>query len=710
MKKLILILAVLFGMIFLTSSVSAWFVGVGWDGGYLEVYRDGYWANSPDPYDYYYDNWYYYQEPYRYNYGGDYYYYEPGWYNYDYSWYSNPYSYSYYNSNYYYYDNYWSYYPGWYNYPSIYGYYGGSNSLVGSSYQYPKLADCSEIELNVYDKSIRAGDMKEVTVWVNNYSIKNFQINSVSVYLDSFDLDKGRENYDSTVAAGKSGQITFEIEADNDAKSNTVNGNVKITGQFTDGTVCSGGDIDSEKFRISISGATKTTPAPATNAAPAFAYSTSTIVERSGEGGWVDVSPEREAMVEGVTFEELESGDYIRFVEEDNYIEGSCDGLGFVPLSINLQGGEGKTEYLYLRNYTYQNFYIDSVDVYDYSPSFASSPGPKDSMVYSDSRGKIGISIDAYSSYEDDYGTLYVKARGHFPSGKTCSLSPQKVDVYVNNNLEKLGCDAFNFSVPDVLRIESNGEIDLVIDNPSDKGATITLVADDLDLSSKSIYLGPESLLEKTIYVSNFSGERSFIFYNIDIEGCSFSQRVTVVKRPVADEEPTGEGVELLNVASKINIGDSAMVPVSIRNNLDEDMFVELKIIDLPDGFYARQIIEKMPAKSSKNFNLEVFSGDAEAGTYSGKLVVSAGNKAIIRNIEFNVVKSPESGESVEQEEGIVSAGMVSTALAILGGGTLIAGVIIIGLLIVLFIIGAVSGPSKRMKKNAKAPESPKKA
>lgn len=710
MKKLILILAVLVALVYVSSSVSAWFVNVGWDGGYIEVYRDGYWANSPDPYDYYYDNWYYYQEPYRYYYGGDYYYYEPGWYNYDYSWYSNPYSYSYYSSNYYYYDSYWNYYPGWYNYPSIYGYYGGYPSLVGSPYQYPKLADCSEIELNVYDKSITAGDVEEVTVWVNNGSIKNFQINSVSVYLDSFDLDKSREHYNSTVAAGKSGQITFELEADDDAKSDSVDASIKITGQFTDGTVCRSGDIDKEKFRISINGTTAAvSPTPTANDTGGFAYSTSTIIERNEEGGWVDVSPEGSAMVEGVTFEDLESGDYIRFAEEDNYIEGDCSGLGFEPLSINVHGEDSKTGHLYLRNYTTQNFYIDSVEVYDYSPSFASSAALSDSFIYSDSMGKIGISVDAFSSYVDGYGTAFVEVKGHFPSGKTCSLPVEEVDVYVTNNLERMGCDAFNLSVPDVLTIENSGEVNLVIDNPLDRGATINLIAEGLDLSTESIYIGPESLLEKTIYIENFSADKGWIFYNINNGDCSFPQKSTFIKKPV-QEESAGVGIELMSVASKINLRDSGMVPISIRNNLEEEMFVELKIIDLPDNFYARQIIDEMPGKSSKTFNLEVFSGDTETGTYSGKLVVSAGNETIIRIIEFNVVNQV-TGNEVEQEEGDeVSAGLTSTALAVLGGGTLIAGVIIIGLLMVLFIIGLLGGASKKRQKRIKAPEGRKKA
>lgn len=686
---------------------ASWAFGYWDDDFYIELYSDSHWHYEYYPYSYYYDGWYYYDYPYRVYSSGTYYYYEPGWYSYDSYWAVAPdIYYDYYPANYYYYGGYWYSYPKW---TYVYGptYYGGwyypcyyCSSGVGAPYSYPQLASCSEASLYANDISIVAGDVKEATVWINNNSKMNFEVKSVSVYIDSFDVSKRDLRYDSTVRAGRSGEITFDLVADEDAEDDTVYVTVKVSGQFTDSTYCSSSDIGEETFRVYLS---EVPQSEAPQQSDPGAVSSSSF-QSSQQQGWYEVQPEEPE----TELEEPEEPVEEPVVE----LQGNCNALGINTESITVDAGESEYGDFYILNYSGLDFYINSVTVEEYSPNFSASGVVKDSVVYSDSRARVGVRIDAFPTEEDEAGTAYITVKGYFSSGMECTLDQKAFTVYINSTDDPIDFSGFRLNVPNVVRINDYGYIEISVDNPIEREATIRIEGEDLEVSPTTIHILEMTLIERELYVSNLGGERGYIVYNIEMEGANFLQKYTRVEREVTEGEAVeeeGSRFELVSYESRVEIEDSANVDVVLRNDSSETIEVRLGIIGLPQQFYVRSIVDELRGNEEKSYSIEVMGNDLQPGTYTGYLDISFDGERITRKIELYVEGEEGAAiggeEAAEEEDGISAApgNFVSTAMLFLGNNAINFGLVLIALILIYLLYkGLTSSRQPREYRNNK--------
>lgn len=524
-------------LLFIANSASAgWAFGYYSDNWYVEAFYDGGWHATLEPYNYYYDGWYYFDAPYRYWYGGAYYDYEPGWYYGNRYWYNDPYDYYYHPPDYYYWNGYWSYYPGW---AGVYApvYYGpahgyGQGSYTGYDYKYPQEADCAEISASAADVSIAAGERTGLSVWVDNYSKRDFSIKSASIYIDGFDVRETGTSYGSKVAGGGSGEITARLEASANAGSGTIKGNVKISGEFTDGTYCSYSDIGVREFSIYVSGKESGKKAPAENSS--IGWSTSTAHYEASGNTWKDVGSgeyRQEDIPEG-----KQGGIPGGEGEQEMHYEytGNCSALGFGSGgSIRVEAGESSYEDFYIKNYSAVNFYIDGVSAEENSTAFDASGYRKDVLVPAGGMARAGIWVYASDAQEDDYGTATLAARGHFSSGISCEIESEPIYVYVKGKEGRLDFSAFEMEVPGNAEIAGEvGYFTITIDNPLGKGAEIAVEGRGVEVSPTSIYVPPETLMEKRIRVSGLEGgegAEGFVFFRAGMEGAEFAEKYTKV-------------------------------------------------------------------------------------------------------------------------------------------------------------------------------------
>ncbi len=704
-KELLILLA---SLIILPSLVNAsWGFDYWSDDFYIELYSDGYWHYEDYPHTYYYDSWYYFDYPYRVYYYDTYYYYDAGWYYYEPYWRYNPSDvayYDYYPDYYYYYGGHWYYEPSWisyygptyygtYYYPPLYAYGSGT----GYSYSYPQEAYCDEISIKTKNVSIGAGNEKEVAFWVNNNSNKDFKVKSVSIYIDSFDVRKKNLDYDEYIRAGRSGEITFDLKADADARNDSIDASMKVSGQFTDGTYCSYSGIGEKDFKIYLSGTTDSVPADSSSSESSynFSYSTARYEAREAEVGWYDVEPE-------TTSTTTTNGQLNNETLEETEPLGNCNGLGLVAENITVQGGESRYKDFYLKNYSNADFYIDSVSVTEYSPAFSAVGIRKDSVVYSESRARVGVKVSGFSGEIDRTGTAYIKVKGHFSSGKTCSLEEKSFYVYVKAN-KGVSLSSFDLAVPNRVNIDDYGFIEITIDNPTDEEATVKIYGQNIDISPSKITIPAKTYAERVIRVMNLSADKTYVYYSAEIAGQSLLDRFTIVEReseeeiPGEVEEGEEESIELVSYTSRVSMDDRTTIDILLRNESNESKEVRVRIVGLPDEFDSDPVFKQIAPSEEKQISLTVFSNEADSGTYAGILEIEIDGQKIEREILFEVereeaVSEGETEETKEDEEENMIEGFVSTAFVALGDNAINIGLVIMILILVYLLYKKLAG------------------
>ncbi|MFH1696896.1 MAG: hypothetical protein ABH854_03255 [Candidatus Diapherotrites archaeon] len=556
-------LLVAIAMLFIVSYASAgWAFGYYDDDWSVEVYHGGAWTAHYEPhYHYYHDGYYYYNNDFRVYYGGYYNYFDAGWYGsnrYWYKdntegygqryWYGENYGYHYtpyYAPNYYYYGGTWVNYgnPNWisyygYNYygsayysgAADYTYYGpvsgsafgsagyGYGDSTGYAYKYPQEGFCHDISLGANDVYITAGDDAEVTVNIKNSAYRNFDVESVSLHIDGFDVKQTSVKYDEEIKGYGSGSARFKIEARADAKTESINATVRVSGVFTDGTNCSPSDIGAAEFEIRVSGKSKRERDEGTD------YSYSTASYRGDSGNYWQESAG-----------EYVSEDYKEPKEESYKPGGNCSALGFEnktnPAGINVEAGEQVYDEIYLKNYSALRFYIDSVDVEEYSAAFSAGGHVKDSVVLPEDRARAGFWVNAHNSEAGNTGQIKVKVNGHFSDGLYCGIESNALPVYVKGGKQD-NYWAFKFDAPTKIELEEGGNayLKITIDNPTDEDAVVTLVGEDVVASPATINIPPHTLAERTIKVSNGGAEgKGYVFYKVYAGNVKVSEKFTKV-------------------------------------------------------------------------------------------------------------------------------------------------------------------------------------
>lgn len=710
----------IFGLLGLASaahaSTSTWYAQFQTDNFYIEVYNGNSWVSMNQPYTYYYDDWYFFEHPYRYDYGGTVYTFEPGWYNYEPYWYYSPYSYDYYPVDYYYYGG-WNYEPYWYHTPGYGSYYSGYypseypwyppygygpgysynygygygqgypyRVIPGADfgdfggYDYPQLAECGELDIKIDSLRVNPGNSEVSEITIKNRSGMNFEIKSVNIWIDSFDLDKEILKYTKTIKANKTGEIPFQISAEEDADYDSVRAVVKLTGQFADGTYCSVSDIGEREFSIMIgSGGSHNTYNYEPN--NDWAYSTSNQGNSnpaSGNQGWQEVEHYETAPQEDAEEAVLP----ISFSGPEN-----CYGLDLEAHNITVNSGSSNTTQFILRNYTSGDFYIDNVSAYDYSDDFYVSAAANHDFVFGESFAGIQVTAYGNNGVIDDYGTAHIEVQGHFDNGLACTIGPENFYVYVNGEVTDR-CELFNITVDNKVEINGAGVVRFAVDNPLENDVVINIEGQNVDIDLRQVVVAAETYAERIVYVSNLTSHTGWVVYTIDAGECNFLQKATVVKHFEGEAPPLPvEGsVEVVSYAYSSEIVDLLDLPLTLRNGSSAVKFADVSVVDLPNGFSAEALEVELLSGETKTVYLAIGVDENVAlGSYGAKLKIDVDGEVTIKDVVFEVV----SGEAAEEENTEENAGfesLLSTAFIVFGDNAISIGILLLAVILIYIL------------------------
>ena len=524
------------------------------DNFYFETYNESNYGYelTATPYQYSYNDWLYFDDSFRVHYYDTYYNYQSGWYNFSPSyWRYDPYAYSYYGNDYYFYNNAWNYYPGWtavygpiyygsYYYPSFTNYYSYPSYAqpvvvaptynVGAPFNYPQEAFCSQIYISASNVTLNAGESMDVEVRLSNNSPKDFKIESVDLYIDSFDVAYSNLRFDSSAPSGFAGIVRFSLDADEDAATDSAGVQIRVNGQFSDGTNCRGEQL-SDNFNVNVIRGNR--PSTATNFVEATTpnRSTSTIVPR----GWVDVPAQPTAQ----PVQQPEPS-------QPTHIEGTCNGLDIVEKNLSVNAGETLNTDVYIKNFTSEDFAIDYVTVKESEDFFAATANIVDGKIYSGDYGVMKLSIAADDFAKERTGSAILTVRGHLEgSGKTCTTAAS-ILVHVKGE-EAVFSGGFGLDVPQSIELNGNsGTFTIKAANTTNETAKVWFDSESMVISPAFITVPANSTVEKILSINAFSANDGRIFYRTELPGFSIPEKYSKVTR----KTPSVDGTAALSLVS----------------------------------------------------------------------------------------------------------------------------------------------------------------
>lgn len=534
-------------------------------------------VNTPYTYTTYVNStpYYYFDHPYRVYAYGNYDYFQPGWYSFatstlaiapdvivsnyavapdilTYGYYqfapSDYLYYSYIPQNYYYYGSSWNYYPSWvYTYgPSYYGNYfypPADNTLTGQTYQPAQEAYCSQINFTIGPLNVSEGSKTHGVLYVNNNSDKYLDVHDVSITTDSQDVEIANVKYENQILDGSISAVRFDAVATDNLSSQNVTATVTLSGTFRDGTYCNSGDI-SQDFTISVYGKTKKNDvadiyAASQTSAPQSMGSAAYFRENKyNDDEFANLSENSyDNLYNSNTSKQNTSGQTANFqsnveVAKTPYGKGqqvaqNCEGLFFDTENLSVKSGETKTSYFQVKNYADEDFFIDRLEVKDYSPDFTLEASNDSKTVFAGQSRSVKLKVNAGETKKTATGSGYINIKGHYGSGLECAKSSKPLFVTV------VGKDVSGQDV--ILTIASKAELKgnsgfvvFGLENNSDSAVRVEVSGKNVDVSDSQFTFNAKTKGERTIALNNLQGEGK-IYYKVVSEGAVIAEKITRV-------------------------------------------------------------------------------------------------------------------------------------------------------------------------------------
>lgn len=536
----------------------------------FQVYSGGNYTYAAMPYTYAYNGYYYFDYPFRVYDSGDYFYYNSGWYNFDPYWRTASNfcatCYSYYSPDYYYYGGYWNYAPGWVGSygPMYYGSYymaPGTATLTGQQYHPSQEATCSMATIESGSVTVSAGETVKATFYVNNYSRKYFDVADVTVKADDFGVRISNVKFDSTIANGSIGKVEFDVTADSDLATDTINANVEATGTFRDGTYCGTSEIEGD-FSINVAGKQKATTS--------FTYydnyggvqgSTSYKAAKGTQQEWAYVQPattyRQGTGNSGTGNSGMDSGynSGSNYAANNNYsgnsgsagqntkdvtatyygkaqfAEGSCGGLGIVQQNVSVASADSVTKYFAFKNFGSENFYIDGMEAVEYSPDYSMEVSRDSQKVYAGATDAIKVRVNGAETEQDSTGTAYITVNGHYASGLNCEVNSENFYVRVDGT-DRHNANDVRLGAPQSIGIEgTSGFIQFELDNPTNEQLKVRVYSGSVSVSPSEFTFNAKTLGTRVIAVNGVSSTEARVYIAVESEGSQFLTKYVKVSK-----------------------------------------------------------------------------------------------------------------------------------------------------------------------------------
>ena len=474
-------------------------------------------------------------------------------------------------------------------------------------------ADCSDINPIAYDVTMDESSQTTRTFKIENNTNVNFEVTDVYFTFSKTTVDDGSIDYDDYIYDGEDGTVEVTLNSASVSSQQSVTGYFYVTGKLGNKT-CSSSSIGKDTFYITVEN----------NGGSSNTGTSSDCDELSIHGFDFDVA-------EGTTNQKV-------FYIQNN----STKRFELLDVSVSSSG-------LTLRNAYYEQYAF---------------PGELADIVIE----TIAPNVTANNVYGN-----YIKVKGKFSDGKTCSfdnIERKNFDVTVLNNSQ--GGTAINscsiaIDTPSVVDITNYGKIPFSVTNNS-SNTLIIYVESALNVSPTIISLPSNSSISREINVS-LNEEYGEVRLRAESEGCS------VPVRTVSIHNIAIGNFESVTLTTRIERDENRVILVVEAQNPTDKVFVGTLSFDLDGQIVNDREFTIMPGKNIAEFELDA-------------------SKPINGTIQF-----ASNGKTIEKA---VNEGQAFGSLAglfLFGDVALGIGIILLIIIIAVIIVAAVMHSSNKEKK-----------
>jgi len=381
----------------------------------------------------------------------------------------------------------------------------------------------------------------------------------------------------------------------------------------------------------------------------------------------------------------------------------SCNTLGFEYDVIDVKSNESVTEHLYVKNSAGEDFFIDSVSVFENEEEFNAFGNIKDRKILENDRARVSVTVDAFEVKQDVVESIEVRVRGHFESGKSCSFERNFLVGVKGSGEETISTSSYDFSAPVQVEFEDSGFVMISLDNPTGQEIKITITTGDDAIVYPNTLTVPKNIFLQRVLAVNQATPNEFIYYTISSKGKMLEQKYTKIVFPVSEQVPVDpvfgeEGTILISsYSSKVMfVNGRADIPIVLQNTTNSVKEVVVGLSNPPQGFVFNPVVLAIGPDETKSFNLEILDNGIEDFPFNSILTVNFDGQTINREIVFEKTEVTIAEQEQELDQSGV-AGFISTGFLALQENALMLGLVF---LIVIILIVIISFLIKDQKSN----------
>ena len=475
------------------------------------------------------------------------------------------------------------------------------------------LADsCSLVVLGTNTISVNEGSSATTTFTVRNDNNGDFVISSLGVYFNNSLISSGSVQYNSTVPAHTTGNITVNVNSGYVTANTSVVGTLSVNGSINGYGTCYSTTIGLKDFNVNI-------------------------------------------------YETGSTGTYTSTT--------ACDDLDIQVRDFYVNENQETQQTFYIKNNGVLRFEVLEAKLTSNGVTLSDYYNEK--YAFSGELADIVVKAVAPNVTEDKTYSNTLQVRGMFSDGRTCAfnnIKDKNFSVLVKNKGAAFfsNCGNLKIDVPGTISADNAGVVPFTITTGTDKPATI-YVESELDVSPTIIVLPENTSISRTVsFITNVPS--AHMTFRPVIEGCSLASTDVVVRNTAQ-----GDLSSVTMTTSVVQDANASFAKIIVEiNNPTSKVFTGLLQVDAPAGWKAedRQFVI-VPGKSTAEIRLDRVANNAVAG--NGKVKFTADGKTITADFGPSAGENAFAGLF---GLGTVAGGLIALILIIIIAAILVVGIV----------------------------------
>ena len=376
----------------------------------------------------------------------------------------------------------------------------------------------------------------------------------------------------------------------------------------------------------------------------------------------------------------------------------SCNTLSFVYDVIDVESNKSVTEQLYIKNSAGEDFFIDSVTVFENEEEFNAFGNVLDRKINENDLARVSVTVDAFEVIEDVVESIEVRVRGHFESGKSCSFEREFLVGVKGIGVPIVTSSSYDFSAPSQVEFVDSGFVTILLDNLTDQDIKITITSGDDAIVYPNVITVPKNTLLERVLSVNQASQNEFIYYTISSKGIMLEQRYTKIVFPVEDEEDDADivlvedgTVLITSYSSKVMFFKGKTdISIVLQNTTNNTKEVVVGFSNPPQGFVFNPVVIAIGPDETRSFNLEILDNGISEFPFNAILTVKFDNQTINREIVFEKTEVAIADEAQSVDESGFP-GFISTGFLALQENALTIGLVFLIAIILIVIISVLA-------------------